>query len=147
MYVQILDSSFLRVSGKPLLRELSNDVVPLVGSKWYSLGVQLLDEQDVKLLTTLESDFRGDAETCCTKMLERWLDIVASANWELLIAGLRSPGVKLHKLANELTTKLGGVYTSAFVCVRTTLCTHTHTHLSYFLCHLQRAYLISFQAL
>jgi len=108
MCVTTLKYSFLLSVVQPLLRELSNEVAPSVGSKWYALGLQLLDDQDVKVLTTIESDYRNDSETCCTKMLERWLDTVATANWEHLITGLRSPGVKLHKLANDLTAKLGG---------------------------------------
>jgi len=98
------------MSGKPVLWELSNDVTPLVGNKWFALGVQLLDDQDIEVLKTIELDYGGDFKTCCTKMLERWLDAVVTASWEHLITGLRSHSVKLHKLADELTTRLEGVY-------------------------------------
>jgi len=111
----VCSNTFLYVSGQPLLRDLSNEVAPSVRNKWYALGVQLLDDQDVKVLTSIESDYRGDSETCCTKMLERWLDTVATANWEHLIAGLRSPSVKLNKLANDLATKLGGMHTCMYL--------------------------------
>ena len=127
MCVTTLEYSFLCVA-QPLLRELSNEVAPLVGSKWYTLGLQLLDNQDVKVLTTIESDYRSDSETCCTKMLGRWLDTVATANWEHLITGLRSPSVKLHKLANDLAAKFGGGYSTMLHC-KTHTHTQTHTHM------------------
>ena len=101
-------------------------MAPLVGNKWFALGVQLLDDQDIKVLTTIESDCGGDFKICCTKMLERWLDTVATANWEHLITGLRSPSVELHKLANDLTTKLMGVY-SVNQCMD--LCTYHIIHM------------------
>ena len=91
---------------KPTLRDLSN-LAPEVDHKWYGLGVQLLDQKDVKVLSTIETDYRGDVETCCTKMFERWLEIVPTANWGQLITGLKAPSVKLHKLADELTKQLG----------------------------------------
>ena len=69
--------------------------------------MQLLDDKDIKVLSTIETDYRGDVETCCTKMFERWLDIVPTANWGQLIAGLKAPNVKLHKLADDLTKKFG----------------------------------------
>ena len=92
--------------GKLTLRELSN-LAPEVDHKWYALGVQLLDDKDVKVLSTIETDYRGDVETSCTKMFERWLEIVPTASWDQLITGLKAPSVKLHKLADELAKRLG----------------------------------------
>ena len=86
---------------------MSNHVVPDVDYKWYSLGVQLFDDKDVKVLTSIEVDYRGDVDACCTKMFERWLEIVPNASWSQLINGLKAPNVKLHKLANDLSTEFG----------------------------------------
>ena len=90
---------------KPTLRDLSNLALE-VDYKWYGLGVQLLEEKDVKVLSVIEIDHRGDVETCCIKMFERWLEIVPTANWGQFITGLKAPSVKLHKLADELTKRL-----------------------------------------
>ena len=95
-------------SAKPSLRYLSDHVVPIVDHKWYGLGVQLFDDKDVKVLTSIEIDYRGDNDACCTKMFERWLEIAPNASWSKLISGLRAPSIKLHKLADELLIKLGG---------------------------------------
>ena len=92
---------------KPSLKDLSNHVVPEVGHKWYNLGVQLFDDKDLKVLTSIEVDYRGDVDACCTKMCERWLEIVPNACWGQLINGLTAPNVKLHKISNKLLTKLG----------------------------------------
>ena len=95
------------ILGKPSLKDLSTHVAPNVDHKWYGLGVQLFDDKDVKVLTSIELDYRGDVDSCCTKMFERWLEIVPNACWGQLIDGLNAPNVKLHKLANDLLTKLG----------------------------------------
>ena len=92
---------------KPRLKDLSNHVAPNVDHKWYSLGVQLFDDKDVKVLASIEVDYRGDVDACCTKMFERWLEIVPNACWRQLIGGLKAPNVKLHNLADDLLTKLG----------------------------------------
>ena len=92
---------------KPSLKDLSTFVAPNVDHKWYGLGVQLFDDKDVKVLTSIELDYRGDVDACCIKMFERWLEIVPNASWGQLIDGLKAPNVKLHKLANDLLTKLG----------------------------------------
>lgn len=95
------------ILAKPKLKDLSNHVAPYVGHKWYNLGVQLLDEGDVRELSTIETDYRGDVDACCTKMFERWLQIVPTASWDQLIKGLKAPNIKLKKLASELMEMLG----------------------------------------
>ena len=95
------------ILGEPTLRDLSNHVVPEVDTKWYVLGLQLLDSKDTKVLSSIECDNRGLVETCCIKMFDRWLSTVATANWDRLITGLKAPSVKLHKLADTLAKQLG----------------------------------------
>ena len=95
------------ILAKPSLKDLSNLVAPNVDHKWYGLGVQLFDDKDLKVLTSIEVDYRGDVDACCTKMFERWLEIVPNASWGQLIDGLKAPNVKLYKLAGELLAKLG----------------------------------------
>ena len=115
----------------PTLKDLSNHVVPEVDTKWYMLGLQLLNTDDVKKLTSIESDYRGSVETCCTKMFGQWLDTVPTANWGQLITALKAPIVKLHKLADNLTKLLGKcvhicMYVHMYACmyyVCTSVCT------------------------
>ena len=95
------------ILAKPSLRDLIFGVVPNVHHKWYNLGVQLFDDKDVmKVLQTIECDYRGDVEACCNKMFERWLELVSHASWAQLIDGLKAPNVQLHKLADDLLIKL-----------------------------------------
>jgi len=107
---------------------LSNHVAPYVEHKWYSLGVQLLDEKDLKVLSTIESDYRGDADACCTKMFERWLEIVPTASWDQLVKGLMAPNIKLNKLANELMKKRGNVCMYVRTYVYMYVCMYVHMH-------------------
>ena len=95
------------ILAKPSLKDLSNHVAPYINNKWFLLGVQLFDDRDVNILTSIETNYRGDVDACCTKMFERWLELAPNASWDQLINGLNAPNVKLHQLASELSAKLG----------------------------------------
>ena len=66
-----------------------------------------MDQKDIKVLSTIETNHQGDVEMCCIKLFEQWLDIVPTANWGQLITGLNAPSVNLRKLADKLTRQLG----------------------------------------
>ena len=95
-------------SDQPTIKDLNNLVVPSVGSKWYNLGIQLLDQQCIEMLRGLRDDNKN-VEYCCTEMLFEWIKTTVdtkNATWEKLIEGLNSPSVKLYQLANTLQDML-----------------------------------------
>jgi len=55
------------------------------------LGTQL--GLPVGRLDSIEHDNYHKAEACCNAMLERWLDVDMTANWEKLFEALESPAV------------------------------------------------------
>jgi len=75
-------------------------VIPLVNTKWYDLGLQLLDPKYEKKLDTIEADTKNDAETCCRKMFRKWLDTDELASWDKLIKALRI--VQLNNVARKI---------------------------------------------
>ena len=88
------------------MRDLNNFVVPFVGSKWYMLSYQLLDQQHTVSMQSLRKENRNDEE-CCMEMLNEWLRTEShNATWGKLIEGLCTPSVKLHDLANQLQRML-----------------------------------------
>jgi len=43
-------------SDRPTIRDLNNFVVPSVGSRWYNLGIQLLEPQFIEILWGLKNE-------------------------------------------------------------------------------------------
>lgn len=93
-------------SDRPAIRDLNNLVVPYIGSKWYALGFQLLDQQYEETLQSLRKDNKH-VEDCCMEMLHEWLRTEPqNATWARLIESLQTPSVKLNQLANRLQQML-----------------------------------------
>ena len=78
----------------------------LVGSKWYNLGIDLLESGDVEELSKLRSQYPKDIDTCCTEMFQLWLKKQPTASWNQLIDSLRQPGINLNHLANKIEQML-----------------------------------------
>ena len=83
-------------------------MIPSVASKWYKLGLMLLDPKYQNELDTIEADARNDAETCCRKMLSRWLNTEERASWDKLIKALRI--IQLNDTASNIEQLLQGEY-------------------------------------
>ena len=89
---------------RPTLKDLMIHVIPSVATKWYQLGVMLLDANCENELNTIEADTRNDAETCCRKMFSRWLNIDEQASWDKLIRALRH--IQLNNVASNIEQML-----------------------------------------
>ena len=81
------------------MKDLVIHVIPPVATKWYDIGVVLLDVKHHNELTIIESD-RHDVVTCCRKMFTKWLDTDALASWDKLLQALEI--LKLNKVASEV---------------------------------------------
>ena len=75
-------------------------MIPLVNTKWYDIGLQLLDPKYENELNTIETDTRNDAATCCRKMFNKWFNTDGLANWDKLMKALRM--VQLHCAAGDI---------------------------------------------
>ena len=85
---------------RPTLKDLMIHVIPSVATKWYQLGVLLLDSNRENELDTIEADARNDAETCCRKMFSRWLNTDELASWDKLMRALRH--IQLNTVASDI---------------------------------------------
>ena len=106
---------------QPSLKYLNRYVRDSIGIKWYDLGIELLEPNDVAELDMIEAENSMDYKKCCTKMFNLWLRKQPAASWNQLVEALRQPGIELITLAtnveqNILDHKPGGIYT---------WCTHT----------------------
>ena len=75
-------------------------VIPSVATRWYDLGVVLLQPKYENELNTIEADVRNDAVTCCRKMFSKWLNTDELASWDKLIKAVRI--VQLNNVANDI---------------------------------------------
>ena len=85
---------------RPTLRDLMIHVIPSVATRWYELGLVLLDSKYQNELTIIEADIRNDAVTCCRKMFSKWLNTDELAGWDKLIKAVRI--VQLNNVANDI---------------------------------------------
>ena len=97
-----------------------------VGSKWYDLGIDLLEKDDVKELNTIRSQYPADLNTCCTEMFQLWLRKQPTASWNQLLDSLRQPGIDLDNLASEIEQMLlpAGVYVVVCTCMYVSVIYH-----------------------
>ena len=58
---------------QPSLKYLNRYVRDSIGIKWYDLGIELLDFNDVAELDMIEAEHPMDFKKCCTKMFSLWL--------------------------------------------------------------------------
>ena len=91
-------------NSRPTLKDLWDLVVTKVAHKWKDLGLQLLQPDQANMLNVIEANHPHDVESCCKRVLEKWLDTSSStdATWNQLIGALKSPSVQLDYVANEL---------------------------------------------
>ena len=83
-------------------------MVPEVASRWYEVGIKLLNEDEVPQLDIIKADHPNDKLKCCTEMFWHWLNFQPEANWQQLIDSLKSPGVQLNAVAAHVETMFTG---------------------------------------
>ena len=87
---------------RPSLKYLNRHVRKPVGSKWYDLGIDLLEVDDAEEVDRIQSEHPTDFTTCCTQMFRLWLSKQPTASWNQLITSLRQPGIELDHLATKI---------------------------------------------
>ena len=56
-----------------------------IASKWYELGLELVDS---RILKVIRADHPNDTNTCCHVMFEKWLEMKYDASWSQLVTAL-----------------------------------------------------------
>ena len=91
--------------GRPAMKDLNKYVIPLVATKWYDLGLELLDTKYESALDIIEKDSDcRDVQYCCRKMFSKWLETSDNANWDKLTEAMRSIGL------NGVASKIGPLF-------------------------------------
>ena len=88
------------------MKDLNKHVIPLVATRWYDLGLELLEAKYVRNLEIIEADNRDDVSKCCRQMFMKWLDIQTDASWSQLIQAVKS--IELNDVAASIEQFIQG---------------------------------------
>ena len=62
-----------------------------MATKWYTLGVELLDG-DTAVLDVIETNYQSDDDRC-SRMFKKWLEMKPDASWSQLVTALNDIGL------------------------------------------------------
>jgi len=100
---------FQKGDSKPTLKKLQHaKIVTAASSKWYELGVELLNDDQVPQLRIIKEN-NDDVSRRCSEMLSYWLQTHPNASWYELVAALRAPGVELNEVAASVEREFVGL--------------------------------------
>ena len=91
---------------RPALKYLYKHINTGIISKWYEIGLELLESEDEVSLERISKDHSGDAEKCTAEMLKLWLATKPEASWNLLLMALEESHIKLSTLASTINAML-----------------------------------------
>ena len=103
---------------RPSMKDLNKHVIPLVATKWYDLGLELLETKHERELDTIEKDSKVEgAKTCCRKMFSKWLETQSdNASWDQLIQAVKN--IELNNVASDIEQlSLQGEYVTDMISV------------------------------
>ena len=96
---------------RPAKKHLHEHVLPSVSTKWYDLGLELLDPKDENKLDVIENDSKTEGvEICCKKMFNKWLEYENNVSWDQLVKAIRKIG--LNHAASEIEKLFKGKSTA-----------------------------------
>ena len=90
-------------------------MIPFVATKWYEIGIELLDENKESELEVIKAKCGTDVKKCCLEMFIYWRNSHTGANWYHVVKALKSPAVNLKTVAAVLEKKFSINGTYAFV--------------------------------
>ena len=88
-----------RDNSRPRMKDLSKNVISLVATRWYDLGLELLEAKYVRNLKIIEANNRDDVSKCCRQMFMKWLETQTNASWSQLIQAVKSIEPPLNDVA------------------------------------------------
>ena len=109
-------------NSRPTIKELqSSGIITKTTTKWYELGIALLNDDKSTQLKIIESSYLK-ATRCCTEMFMYWLESHPYATWYQLIDALKSPGVELNDVLEMVERFLRGLFIEHNLCTTLLYC-------------------------
>ena len=109
--------SYLDSLTRPSMKDLNRHVIPLVSTRWYDLGLELLETKHERELEIIETNYRNDVAMCCRKMFSKWLETQCdNASWDQLIQAVKN--IELNNVASDIEQLLlqGECVTALVLC-------------------------------
>ena len=72
----------------------------VIANHWKDLGTELLKEEYLHQLITIEAKYNSDVKNCCRAMFNYWLQVDYEAKWNQLISALEE--IHLNVLAQKI---------------------------------------------
>ena len=86
---------------RPSMKDLNKHVTPLVATRWYDLGLELLETKHERELDIIETNYENNATKCCRKMFSKWLETQSdNASWDQLIQAVKN--IKVNNVASDI---------------------------------------------
>ena len=90
-------------SSRPTLKQLQKTgVIASIATKWYELGIELLDDNQSSQLDIIKVNHHYNVINCCYDMFKYWLQSHPYANWYKLVHALRESGIEENTVAATL---------------------------------------------
>ena len=74
--------------------------------KWYEIGLELLDSNNVVVLDVIKEKYPNDANKCCTEMFKKWLEYKPDGDWDQLAMALNK--LELNSAAKSIKSEFTG---------------------------------------
>ena len=95
--------SLCLASSRPTLKQLQKTgIITSVATKWYELGIELLDDSQSNQLDIIKANHHCNVTNCCYDMFKYWLESHPTANWYKLVDALRESGIEENTVAAKL---------------------------------------------
>ena len=86
---------------RPSMKDLNKHVIPLVATRWYDLGLELLETKHERELDIIETNYENNATKCCRKMFSKWLETQSdNASWDQLIQAVKN--IEVNNVASDI---------------------------------------------
>ena len=99
MYVPFVKTG----SDRPGFKYLNRHVVTPIASKWYDVGLELMEVEDERELDTIQAEptLKDNMERA-KRMLKHWLDRKPDASWNDLLNALKISAIGLNTTSLEI---------------------------------------------
>lgn len=76
-----------------------------MATKWYEIGIELLNDDQLRQLDIIKANNHANVTQCCYDMFKYWLESHPSANWYKLVDALMAEGIEESTVAATLQNR------------------------------------------
>ena len=88
---------------EPTLKLFNRNIRNKIATRWYDLGVELLNEEQLSMLNNIAEN-KPDVQSRCSALFNYWLSVDTGASWNKLIEALNK--INEHCLAEKIKREI-----------------------------------------